>query len=516
LSAAIVHGQRADQYLKGNWMHAPSSRLTGQILVDATIAGPEKALKPLCIDLDGTLVRTDSLIEGILSILSRRNGVANLVKAFTWSRAALKRNVAALANCSPELLPYNTELIAYLREMKSKGHRLILATAADARVAQMVADHVGLFDDVIACDGINNLKGDAKARELVRRFGKKGFAYAGNDRADLSVWLEADGIIIVNASSGVVRKTRSLGRVMAEFQDQPPKLITALRAMRPHQWVKNLLVFVPLLTSQSFTDWPGFLGALLMFASFCAAASGIYLANDLMDLEADRRHPRKRNRPFASGALELTFGIDLAVLLLAVSVALAAVAGAVHMILAYAAISLTYSLALKQYPVLDVFILAALYTLRIVAGGIASLHPASLWLLAFAGFMFLSLALVKRCGELPRELRDSDVVNARRGYCIGDRPLLVMFGVGSAFASSVVLALYVGSTTAVQQYPSPEALWSLVPLCLFWQLRLWLSTERGNMHDDPIVYASRDWVSRLVAIGVVAIVLLASWGVRFW
>jgi 4-hydroxybenzoate polyprenyltransferase len=484
-------------------------------LVDGIVA-PEKAFQPLCVDLDGTLIKTDCLIEGILSILSRRNGVANFLKVLTWSRAGLKGNVAALADYSPELLPYNAELITYLREMKAKGHSIILATAADAKVAQMVADYVGLFDDVIASDGINNLKGEAKARELVRRFGKNGFSYAGNDRTDLSVWLEADGIVIVNASSGVARKTRSLGTVVAEFQDQPPKLITALRAMRPHQWVKNLLVFVPLLTSQSFSDWPGLLGALVMFASFCAAASGIYLVNDLMDLEADRRHPRKRKRPFASGALALPFGIGLSALLLALSIVLAGAAGAVHMVLTYAVISLTYSLALKQYPVLDVFILAVLYTLRIVAGGVASLHPASLWLLAFAGFLFLSLALVKRCGELPRESHDSHVINVRRGYSVADRPLLVMFGVASAFSSSVVLALYVGSSTAFQLYPLPEVLWSLVPLGLFWQLRLWLSTERGKMHDDPIVYASRDWVSRLVAIGAVAIVLLASGGVRLW
>jgi 4-hydroxybenzoate polyprenyltransferase len=330
------------------------------------------------------------------------------------------------------------------------------------------------------------------------------------------VWREADGIVIVNASSNVAGKAGSLGTVVAEFQDRPPKFITALRAMRPHQWVKNLLVFVPLLTSQSFSDWPGLLGALFMFAGFCAAASGIYLANDLMDLEADRRHLRKRKRPFASGALPLPFGVGLSALLLAVSVALAAAAGAVHMILAYAAISLGYSLALKQYPVLDVFILAALYTLRIVAGGVASHHPASLWLLAFSGFLFLSLALVKRCGELPRESHDRQVINVRRGYSVADRPLLVMFGVAAAFSSSVVLALYVGSSTAFHLYPSPEVLWSLVPLGLFWQLRLWLSTERGKMHDDPIVYASRDWVSRLVAIGAVAIVLLASRGVQLW
>jgi 4-hydroxybenzoate polyprenyltransferase len=266
-------------------------------------------------------------------------------------------------------------------------------------------------------------------------------------------------------------------------------------------------VFVPLLTSQAFTDWQGIVGALVLFMSFCATASGVYVLNDLVDLNSDRQHPRKRKRTFASGALPLSFGFELSAALLIIGLGFAATVRATSMILLYAAITTAYSFSLKQFPLIDVFTLAALYTLRIVAGGVASNHPVTLWLLAFSGFTFLSLALIKRCRELPRDLLGHyhSIEDRRRGYFAGDRLLLVMFGVASTFASSVVLALFVGATAATTQYRSPELLWSLVPLILFWQCRLWL--ERGYMNDDPIVYAFSDWVSWLTGAMAVAIIL---------
>jgi 4-hydroxybenzoate polyprenyltransferase len=462
------------------------------------------------------LIRTDSLVEALLSLVSQRDGLGKLPRVIA-SRAALKQQVGLHASLNPETLPYNEELLAFLAEQKSAGRRIVLATAADARIGQAIADRVGLFDEVIASDGTRNLKGPAKARELVRRFGHKGFDYAGDSRADLAVWREADGIVLVNASPSVARRARALGPVLREF-DRPFAVVPmALKAMRPYQWVKNLLVFVPLIASRSFSDLGGLIGAICMFASFCATASGIYLINDLFDLEADRAHPRKRLRPFASGALGPGIGAALAVALVATGFALAFAAGAEALLATYALISVCYSVGLKKFPLLDVFILAALYTLRVVAGGVASGHPVTLWLLAFSGFTFLSLALVKRTGEI-KQLRDGgrEAATTRRGYRSDDVDMLKMFGCSSAFASSVVLALFVGSAAAEQPYASPETLWAMVPLTLFWQLRLWLSTERGHMHDDPIVYASKDWVSWVVAASIIAIMLLASWGVSLW
>jgi 4-hydroxybenzoate polyprenyltransferase len=468
--------------------------------------------KPICVDLDGTLILTDTLIESFLSIVSKRKGLLRLPRLHAWSRAGFKSKLSEFMALNPALLPYNIPFLEYLQQKKIDGIRLVLVTAADERVAHLVADHLGLFDEVIASNGNLNLKGKMKTSELLRRFGRKGFEYAGNSRADLAVWREAEGIIIVNARNSVAKAARGLGTTVAEFPCQTSRLIGSIRAMRPYQWVKNLLVFVPLLTAQAFTDWQGLVGALVLFMSFCATASGVYLVNDLLDLDADRQHPRKRKRPFASGALPLGFGIGLAAVLFFVGFGFAATVSAAPLIFLYAAISITYSLILKYSPLIDVFILAALYTLRILAGGVASHHPVSLWLLAFSGFTFLSLALIKRCGELPRDLAHWEPYRGdrMRGYFFGDRPLLVVLGVASTFASSVVLALFVGATFAANQYRSPELLWGLVPLILFWQCRLWLGTERGYMHDDPIVYAFGDWVSWLTGLAAVVIILLAS------
>jgi 4-hydroxybenzoate polyprenyltransferase len=386
----------------------------------------------------------------------------------------------------------------------------VLVTAADRSIAERVAQHLDLFDEVIASDGVRNLKGEIKSQELVKRFGRKGFDYVGNDRADLPAWREAHGIVTVNASRAISHAARKLGNVVAEFANQPPLFSTVLRAIRPHQWSKNLLVFVPLLTAKAFDEINAITGELCIFVSFCATASGIYLINDLLDLRADRRHATKKDRPFASGALPLTLGAWLAVALITIGIALAGAVGAGHIIAIYAAISLSYSLKLKRFPLVDVFTLATLYTLRIVAGGVASHHEMSLWLLGFSGFLFLSLALVKRVGEFMNFPQVINTELGRRGYRPADFQMLQMFGTAAAFASSVVLALFVNSSTAFQKYDRPEILWALVPLILFWQCRLWLATARGHMHEDPIVYSFRDWVSWLVVASVIAIVILAS------
>ena len=354
----------------------------------SALAPPVALAKPICVDLDGTLIRTDTLVEGLISLIAKRRGIGHLPGVLTSNRAAFKQRVALIAELRVDSLPFNTEFIAYLREQKLSGRRLILATAANEKTAQAIADYLLLFDEVIASDGMRNLKAEAKADELVRRFGEKGFDYAGDSRADLAVWRKADGRIIVNAAADVAQEARALGNVIAEFSSGEPLVLAGLRAMRPHQWVKNFLVFVPLLAARSFTDPLELLGAAGMFLAFCATASGLYLVNDLLDLEADRSHPRKRNRPFASGALPLALGGGLAIVLVTAGITLALSVGAAQVLLAYVAITIAYSLRLKAYPLLDVFILASLYTLRIIAGGVATSHRVTLWLLAFSGFTF--------------------------------------------------------------------------------------------------------------------------------
>jgi 4-hydroxybenzoate polyprenyltransferase len=288
-------------------------------------------------------------------------------------------------------------------------------------------------------------------------------------------------------------------------------MLAAVRLIRPHQWLKNFLVFVPVLTSRSFFDIPGILSTLLMFASLCATASSIYVVNDLLDREADRLHPRKKLRPLASGEISVPTAIVLAAALLSIGIGLAHLAGGVAVVAGYAIIAVLYSLGLKTFPLVDVFMLAGLYTMRIIAGGVASQHPVTLWLLGFSYFTFLSLAFVKRCGELVETNADANAkASARRGYSVNDRHMLEMFGCASAFASSVVLALFVSSEAAERQYQAPEVLWLLVPLFLFWQCRLWLATGRGYMHDDPILYALKDWVSWATVGSAVMIMFVAS------
>lgn len=488
--------------------------MSSESVTFAAIGGDEEprgSCKPVCVDLDGTLVNTDLLAEGFLSLVGSWQILPCLSRLARSGRAAFKEAIATRAVLAPELLPYNLDVIEKLEVLRDSGRYIVLVTAADKNVARKIADHLGIFDDVIASDGIVNLKGKAKARVLQERFGTHGFDYIGNDRCDLPIWEIADRIGLVNASKGLADKVRKGRQVDFELTPRRGIFASALRAMRPHQWSKNLLVFVPLMASMSFHNYQGAMAALFVFASLCATASAIYLINDLLDLPSDRRHPRKRNRPLASGALPLTTGAALSGVLMIAGYGLASLAGGVALVMLYFFIALSYSLFLKKYPLVDVFVLAALYTLRVVIGGEVSGNPATVWLLAFSGFTFIGLAMVKRAAELAQaDAKVSETAVARRGYRKEDRPVLFAAGIAAAFASSVVLALYVSSDTAFQHYRSPEILLGLVPLVLFWELRLWLSTERGKMHDDPIVFATRDWVSWIVGASFLGLTIAAA------
>ena len=468
---------------------------------------------PLCVDLDGTLARSDTLVEGVVTLGSSGGIVSALLAFAAGGRAALKQRVAELANFEAETLPYNEDLIAYLKEQKAAGRRLVLATAAARRTAEAVAAHLGLFDEVIASDEKRNLRGRAKAEALCARFGEGGFAYAGNDRTDLHVWRVAGGAVLVSASARLARRIASLVPIETTMPSTPWSAATSLlRAMRPYQWVKNLLVFVPILTAHALTEGHASIRAGIMFAALCTTASAIYLVNDATDLPADRRHPRKRARPFASGALPLSNGLLASALLFGCGLGLSAECGGLWVIVAYAVMSLAYSLKVKEMPLADVFTLAALYTMRVFAGGVVTGHDLSLWLLGFSGFLFLGLAILKRVAELEAQRKAGGRVS-RRGYSTKDLPVLLIFGCAASFASSLVLALFVQREVTAAQYASPLLLWAMVPIMLFWQCRLWLSTARGYMHDDPIVYSARDWVSWLAG-GLVVGLLVAAHSVR--
>jgi len=463
---------------------------------------------PLCVDLDGTLLHTDILHEQLLfaathwRVLRRLRG---------WKRhgiARLKHELATAVPLDVATLPYNRALIDYLRRQRAHGRRLVLATAADRRVAEAVSKHLGLFDDVIASDGRENLRGHAKAARLCAVFGERRFCYVGSDDSDLEVWHKAAGAVVADARHAVVDAVRGRTTIEARIGAARSRIAAFIRALRPYQWSKNLLTFVPLLAAGALTDGHGWLSASFMFVAFCCAASGIYLVNDLTDLAADRRHPRKRFRPFASGDLPVTYGLVAAPLLIFAGglVALCCGSDAAVIIGIYVILSLLYSLKLKEKPLVDVFGLAALYSIRLFGGGVASDHPVSLWLMMFSSFLFFSLACTKRDAEMisvpKRRMR-------RRGYRADDRRMLEMMGIGASFVSSMVLGLYIQSNDMADQWSHPQWLWAMIPLLLFWLCRLWLATARGYMLDDPIVYASRDWVSRGVVVLLAVVYLLA-------
>ncbi|MDE2227873.1 MAG: UbiA family prenyltransferase [Alphaproteobacteria bacterium] len=466
---------------------------------------------PLCVDLDGTLLRTDALHEQLLVAATRWRLLRRLPGWLRRGGAHLKQQLAQAVPLDVATLPYDEALLTYLRAQRVSGRRLVLATAADRRLADAVNAHLGLFDEVIASDGGTNLRGDTKAARLCATFGERRFCYVGSDRSDLAIWHKAAGAVFANSRHGIVRAARAGTPVEARIGAARPRLSALRRALRPHQWSKNLLVFIPILAAGALTDGSGWLSALFMFAAFCCAASGIYLINDLTDLAADRRHPRKRYRPFASGDLPVVYGAAFAPPLIVASglLALRCGAAAAGVVGAYVLLSLVYSLKLKEKPLVDVFGLAALYSIRLFGGGIASDHPVSLWLMMFSSFLFFSLACTKRDAEMISVRREKEDRLRRRGYLADDQRMLEMMGIGASFVSSMVLALYVENNAESTQWSHPQWLWAMVPLLLFWQCRLWLATSRGYMLDDPVVYASRDWVSQGVAVLLAVVYLLA-------
>jgi 4-hydroxybenzoate polyprenyltransferase len=461
---------------------------------------PDLAGLPLCVDLDGTLVRTDTLHEMLIGASRDWRILLSLPLLLVRGRAALKDGLAAQLAFAPEHLPYNEPLLAWLLEQRATGRRLVLTTAASGSMAQAVATHLGIFDEVIASTPDRNLRGAAKAEALVERFGAGGFHYVGNDSSDLAVWARAAGAVLVGASPRLRARAQAVSRVDREFPNRRGLLRAIVRTLRVHQWSKNLLVFVPVVTARAMGDVASLESALLMFLGFSATASAIYVVNDLTDLSADRAHARKRQRPFASGELPVHWGLILAPVLLACGLLFGVASHALLPLVLYAAVSVAYSLRLKEYPLVDIFTLATLYTLRLYGGGVASGHYVSLWLLSFSSFLFLSLAAMKRVSELVALRETTDTAIARRGYGQVDLPVLIGLGCSAAMVSSHVLALYARSMIGEGNDLHAVLLWSIVPLVLFWQCRMWLATARGYMLDDPIVYAARDWVSRFVAV----------------
>ncbi|MFM0203756.1 UbiA family prenyltransferase [Paraburkholderia fungorum] len=467
---------------------------------------------PLCVDLDGTLTHTDLLVESFLLLLKRNP--LYIFLCFAWllhGKANLKAQIASRVAIDVSLLPYNAKLLEFLYSQKSSGRDLYLCTSSHKQFAEQVATHFGFFKGVMASDGEHNLTGANKAGALSAEFGTHGFDYCGNARADVPVWKKCRYAIVVG-SQHIAAAAEKVSSTILHIDDKRSLVGLVVREMRVYQWIKNLLIFVPFLASHRFFDIHTIVSETIAFVSFSMCASSIYLMNDMLDLEADRRHTRKRNRPFASGQLPLVFGVFVMTVLIAIAVCLAALLSPLfQLVLAgYFAITLAYSFCLKRMMLVDVFTLAALYTTRIVAGGAAGNIPLSNWLIMFSVLIFLSLAMIKRYTELDALLREGKGSAAGRGYITQDLGILRSFGTASGYVAVLVLALYMDSSDVKVLYRHPQALWLLFGLLLFWISRMWMMAFRGQMLDDPIVFAIRNRVSVLIISLCVATVVIAS------
>lgn len=462
---------------------------------------------PVYVDLDGTLIFGDLLWETLLAAtrVSLTDALSGLA-ALRGGRAAMKRAFAERTTIDVVSLPYNLPLVDWLREQAASGRPVFLATASDGQLAEQVAQHLGFFAGVLASDGSNNLKGRRKLEAIRRHRGEGDFAYCGNGPEDLPIFEAAAEAIVVNAAESVQAQARERARVTHVFPGPGGSLRVWARALRAHQWLKNLLLFVPLITAFRLTDAASLAAAFGAFVAFCMVASGGYLANDLLDLSADRGHPTKRHRPLAAGALPVqSAALASAVLLGAgLALALAVSAGLAGWVALYAVLTLAYSMWIKRVATFDLIALAALYTLRVLAGGAAIGVEVSFWLLAFSVFLFFSLATVKRCAELVSLRAREKASAARRGYEASDLEVLKSIGIATSVAAVLVLALYVQTPDVVQRYGAPRALWLMQAGLLAWLAHLWLVTWRGRMHDDPLVFAIRDRTSRwlILAMGV--------------
>ncbi len=470
---------------------------------------------PIFVDLDGTLIFGDSLWESVAH-LCRRNPLALLkcIGALARGRSAFKHAVSAASRPDGDQFVLNEELCRTLQAESEKRH-VILATAADRAIAESVAGRLKFFSGVLASDAATNLKGARKLTAIERYLDQSGgsriFDYAGDSRADRPIFDAARRSYVVASSEKRARSLVGEGRDFKFFEKPGFSLRDFVKAMRPHQWGKNLLILAPIALAHNIFDVQKVAAAIATAIAFSLCASATYIINDILDIRVDRQHKRKRTRPFAAGRLGIPEGLAGAFLLLIFGFAIAALFGGgvpvVLMILLYVAITLAYSLDIKQRLLVDAMTLGLLYGLRIVIGAVATATPVSDWLIAFSVFFFFGLALVKRFSELYSA--GSATKLAGRAYEGDDKVAVAMLGIASSFTSIVIFALYVTSPEVAQIYERPRLLWGVCLILLYWVSRMWILAYRGNVPDDPVVFAFRDGRS-LIAAAACALVVLAA------
>jgi 4-hydroxybenzoate polyprenyltransferase/phosphoserine phosphatase len=469
----------------------------------------------LCVDLDGTLITSDLLWEGILLLL-REDPVAALRLPY-WAlggRAKLKTHLANRIAHEAQSLPYNAVVLNYLKSEHKRGRKIVLVTASEQRWAQSVADHLGIFHKVLAIGDSANLKGAKKVDAIRDAFGSIEFDYVGDSRADLPIWSQSRKALVVRPSVGLLQRLGRSGRPMQVLDERPRSSRALIRLLRPHQWAKNLLLLVPVITAHRASEPAALFNFTRAFLAFCCTASTVYIFNDMLDIAADRRHRSKYRRPLASGTVSIPRAILMA-LTLALTASLLALSLSPafgFLLLTYVGLTTAYTMYLKEKLMVDVLCLAGLYTLRISAGGAASSIVISPWLQAFSIFFFLSLAFLKRYTELLGKTHDSSFVKlAGRGYMPVDISSIQVFGTSSGYLCVLVFCLYISSPDVMKLYHHPTVLWLICPILLYWITRVWFLGQRQQMPDDPVLFALRDRISYLAAVVVVVLLAVASY-----
>jgi 4-hydroxybenzoate polyprenyltransferase len=467
--------------------------------------------RPLVVDLDNSLIRTDLLYEAGFAYLGTHPlGLMPLASRLFAGKAAVKAHLAAHVDIDAATLPYNPAVLALIETARRAGRPVHLASASPQKFVAAVADHLGLFEGVHASSETLNLGAHNKARHLIDLFGEKGFDYVGDSRADLPVWRAAHTAIAVHPSASVERELKRISPGAEILPGQKASLKTWAKALRVHQYAKNILVFVPLIVGQRL-GLDDLARAALAFLAFSLCASSVYIINDLVDLSSDRRHRSKKNRPFAAGTLPLRQGALAAPLLLlaAAVVALAVSPLFLGVLAVYFALTTAYSFSLKRKMIIDVVVLAMLYTIRVVGGAVAVSIMPSEWLLAFSMFMFTALALIKRYVELAALLDDDRPDPSNRNYKTADLPIVAALAAAAGFNAVTVFALYVTSPKVQTLYNHPALLWVICPILMYWIARALMMAHRRLLDDDPIVFALKDRISRITALTIGAILVVA-------
>jgi 4-hydroxybenzoate polyprenyltransferase len=482
--------------------------------VDAQLAGLDiheaESDIPLVVDLDGTLIRTDLLVESFFGVLGRSPAAAmKALLLLPSGKAALKEQLATHYSFDPATLPYNRAVLDLVREASAGGRRTVLASASNERIVQPIADHLG-FDQWMASQGRVNLKSSSKAERLISEFGDQQFDYIGNERADIAVWRHARTALAVGAPAGLARQLR-LGQQVVTIDPDKSSVKAWIKMLRLHQWAKNVLVLVPILTSHMFS-LHNIASGLLAFIAFSLCASSVYILNDLVDIQADRAHPTKRRRPFASGDVSILKGSLLGVALLSIAMMLAAFVNLqfLGVLAAYFAVNLLYSFSLKRKMIIDVVTLGGLYTVRVLAGAVVIGVVVSEWLMAFSMFMFMFLAIIKRHSEMVMRLNAGLSDPTNRNYKAVDINVLAALAAAAGYSSVIVFALYIASDSAKSLYTHGQYLWFVCPLLLYWVARTIMMSQRQHISDDPLIFALRDkvtwWIAAIVlALGAISL-----------